>query len=249
MDVIDLYCGAGGFSLGFLQEGFNVVLGVDIWKEALVTYAWNIEAEVLQADVRELTANDLPNCDVLIGSPPCPEFSPLRYFDPEKRYKKPDLSCIEAFMRLKDELNPKVWIWENVPYAIEFFPTLPHLILNSQNYGTPQDRKRVFVGNYPSPKRVLVNEPVGPTIVAQELGGGVDDRTRSFTQWFGKKPTISDLKHYMGFPENYDFTGSKLDKGRQLGNAVTPHTSRALARAIKDNPPGTYTVPRQSNFL
>ncbi len=75
MKVIDLFCGAGGFSLGFKQAGFDIILGIDLWERALETHKLNIGGDVLNADVRDLEIKDLPACDVLIGSPPCPDFS------------------------------------------------------------------------------------------------------------------------------------------------------------------------------
>lgn len=41
MNVIDLFCGCGGFSKGFEQAGFNVRLGIDIWQDAVTTYKEN----------------------------------------------------------------------------------------------------------------------------------------------------------------------------------------------------------------
>ncbi len=36
--VLDLFCGCGGMSLGFEKVGYDVLLGIDIWKDALETY-------------------------------------------------------------------------------------------------------------------------------------------------------------------------------------------------------------------
>lgn len=231
--VKDLYCGAGGFSKGFKDAGCQIELGVDIWDKALATYNWNLGVKVLKADVRELSGGDIGWCDILIGSPPCPDFSVQRYAGRKTRDKKPDLSCIEAFMRLVLEVKPKVWIWENTIEVIKYYSSLPFNIFDAQNYGTPQRRKRVFVGNYSVPKRLPRPKIIAPTIVGQELSGGFEDaRGRRFSQWLGRKPTWEEMAYYMGFPPEYVFVGNQHDKGIQIGNAVCPPMAKALATAM-----------------
>ena len=204
LTVVDLFCGAGGFSLGFKQAGFKILLGVDIWDTALETYKINIDAEILNKDVRKLKLNEVPRCDVLIGSPPCPDFSVQRYINKDKRNKKPDLSCVEAFMSLVKKIKPKYWIWENTPQAIKYFPYLPYKIYEAWQFGVPQKRKRVFVGNFIEPKKKPYRGKVAPTIIAWELCGGFkNSNSRGFSQWLGRKPTVEELKRYMGFPENF----------------------------------------------
>ncbi|MBQ5625308.1 MAG: DNA cytosine methyltransferase, partial [Phascolarctobacterium sp.] len=41
MNVIDLFCGCGGFSKGFEQAGFKIILGLDFWQDAIITYQTN----------------------------------------------------------------------------------------------------------------------------------------------------------------------------------------------------------------
>jgi DNA (cytosine-5)-methyltransferase 1 len=79
LTVIDFFCGAGGFSEGFRQMGFEILQGYDHWKPAVDTYNhnFNLECEVTNIldfkDSIEAIEN-LPNTDVIIGSPPCIEF-------------------------------------------------------------------------------------------------------------------------------------------------------------------------------
>ena len=79
-NLIDLFCGCGGFSLGFFQAGFNVRLGVDIWADATKTYKHNIpNADILNEDIAVLTGDNLvkilgmnkEDVDIIIGGPPC----------------------------------------------------------------------------------------------------------------------------------------------------------------------------------
>ncbi len=135
MKVVDLFCGAGGFSLGFKQAGFDVILGVDFWDVALKTHELNIGGNILNADVLTVGAQDLLACDVLIGSPPCPDFSIQSKVDKYLRKKKADLSCIEAFCNIEKALKPKYWIWENVPGVIKHLHFQPYAMLDAREYG------------------------------------------------------------------------------------------------------------------
>lgn len=81
-NVIDLFCGCGGLSLGFEQAGFDVILGIDTWKDALITFSKNHKiGNTLCADLADLQAEDVEKeignkkVDVIIGGPPCQGFS------------------------------------------------------------------------------------------------------------------------------------------------------------------------------
>lgn len=79
--VIDLFCGCGGLSLGFEQAGYNILLGIDVWEEALVTYPHNHKnSNTLCADLMTLHPQAVADkigtqkVDVIIGGPPCQGF-------------------------------------------------------------------------------------------------------------------------------------------------------------------------------
>ena len=78
MNVIDLFCGCGGFSKGFHQAGFNIVYGIDNWKDATVTYKYNFPTAVISnedithirgKDILEATGLTVNDIDVIIGDP------------------------------------------------------------------------------------------------------------------------------------------------------------------------------------
>ena len=78
--VIDFFCGAGGFSEGFKQQGYEIIAGYDHWKPAVETFNHNFSTNsevknilVFKESIEEI--NKLPNTDVIIGSPPCVSFS------------------------------------------------------------------------------------------------------------------------------------------------------------------------------
>lgn len=167
-NVIDLFCGCGGFSKGFEQAGFNIRFGIDSWKDATVTYQHNFpQAVVLNEDIMKVEGNDIlrmtglepSDVDVIIGGPPCQGFSVSgkRLIDDERN------KLYKNFVRIVSEIKPKVFVMENVPGLVRLFGGVfgPQVIedftdigyrvkmkiLSSDNYGVPQKRTRViFVG-------------------------------------------------------------------------------------------------------
>lgn len=164
--VIDLFCGCGGFSKGFQSAGFNIALGLDTWKDATVTYGTNFpNAVALNRDITEttavtllnelngLTANDI---DVIIGGPPCQGFS----LSGKRMLDDPRNQLYKSFVDLVKEIKPKVFVMENVLGLIRLFNgrvkdevikdfselgyNVQMQVMSSDNYGVPQQRKRVF---------------------------------------------------------------------------------------------------------
>ena len=117
-NVLDLFCGCGGMSLGFEQAGFRVLLGIDVWKDALQTYIRNRKGvKTLCADISILTGEDVVNVigdasvDVIIGGPPCQGFSVAgkRIVDDERN------KLYKGFVRMVDYFRPRAFVMENVP--------------------------------------------------------------------------------------------------------------------------------------
>lgn len=168
--VLDLFCGAGGFSRGFIDAGFSVKLGIDIDDMALKTFAMNHEGAVaMHLDLFNLdNVNIIKNffddnnieLDVLIGGPPCQGFSLAgpRQIDDSRNV------LYRAMVKTAQILQPKAVVIENVPGMIQLhgglvkekiiddFTKLGYnmgepKILYAPDYGVPQIRKRVvFVG-------------------------------------------------------------------------------------------------------
>ncbi len=163
----DLFSGAGGFSEGFRQAGFIVRIAVDTWQPAAETHEKNHpESTFLRADVLTLRPKDIGEVDVLIGSPPCAEFSYAN------RGGGGDISLgmrlVYRFFRFVYELQPSWWILENVPRLLDYLPDEVPLAalglkargtfeipmrttLSSAAYGVPQKRTRAFIGKFVLP--------------------------------------------------------------------------------------------------
>jgi len=124
LNLIDFFCGAGGFSEGFRQQGFEIVNGYDYWRPAVDTYNYNYGdgKGVLQnilafRDSVELIES-LPNTDVILGSPPCVSFSSSN--NSGKADKSLGVKLTETFLKIvavkKFQPNSKLkaWFMENV---------------------------------------------------------------------------------------------------------------------------------------
>lgn len=126
--VIDFFSGAGGFSEGFRQQGFQIIKGLDFWEPAVKTHNLNhglndSTENILNfwgADSSDISnIESLPNSDVIIGSPSCVTFSMSNKGG--KADKTEGIRLIEAYLRViavkKHQKNSilKAWLMENVP--------------------------------------------------------------------------------------------------------------------------------------
>ena len=164
--VLDLFCGGGGLSEGFLQAGYDVVAGVDVNEDFLATYEHNHEdALAIQADLSTVGPEeffeeypvDPEEIDVVIGGPPCKGFSIAGHRDPddERNY------LVGNFIDFVEYVGPAAFVMENVPgiKSMEDGDTLRAILegferagyekpayetLNAADYGVPQKRRRVI---------------------------------------------------------------------------------------------------------
>jgi len=123
LTVIDFFCGAGGFSEGFRQQGFKIVMGIDRWKPAIDSFNYNFGLECKPRDVLDFETSvkrieELPDTDVIIGSPPCVSFSSSNKSG--KADKALGLKLTKIFLRIiavkkyKPHSELKAWFMENV---------------------------------------------------------------------------------------------------------------------------------------
>jgi DNA (cytosine-5)-methyltransferase 1 len=127
--VIDFFCGAGGFSEGFRQQGFEIVRGVDNWRPAIETHNLNHHLNDAPKDVLDFGESieeieKLPDTDVIVGSPPCVLFSMSNKAG--KADKTLGIRLIEAYLRViavkkyKKNSKLKAWFLENVPNSRKY---------------------------------------------------------------------------------------------------------------------------------
>ena len=170
MKIIDLFSGVGGLSLGFEMEGFESVVAIDFWDDAIKTYNHNRKDKVgISMDVTQFNDELLPNIlkehkiDGIIGGPPCQGFSTARLSNATEKIGKINESrnhLYLEFFRTVNIVRPKFFLIENVrglvsankgafvKDIIERFGgvgyNVSYKILNASDYGVPQNRQRVF---------------------------------------------------------------------------------------------------------
>lgn len=149
--VVDLFCGAGGMSLGFHEAGFQTVLGVDFNESAVETFNANLGGARF-IDIRQIPR--FPRADVVVGGPPCQGFSAIG----ERNAKDPRNQMWREYMRCLRESAPQVFVMENVPpflrsrEFVQFQKEVKKLgyevasgVLNAADYGVPETRRRAIV--------------------------------------------------------------------------------------------------------
>jgi DNA (cytosine-5)-methyltransferase 1 len=160
--VVDLFCGAGGMTLGFSDPrfggGFQSVLALDNDKAAIETHAANFEGAAVCDNIEEwIKKNDIPAADVVIGGPPCQGFSLLN----KNRTGDKRRELWEPFLEIADRSGARIFVMENVAELYRSpeldairrrarklgFETVAD-ILNTADYGAPQTRKRTIVLGY-----------------------------------------------------------------------------------------------------
>lgn len=206
MKILDLFCGAGGFSLGFKQmERGDTFVGVDIWDIALDTYGENIGGETILCDINELPLETFGHVDILIGSPPCQGFSTAN------KLRNKDITLVSRYLEIRDYLAPKWWIMEEVPPVIKSLREngmlLPGRFLEARDFGLPHRRRRLFAGNYPEPDKHPWNGFLVLTPIAQirGYGNGKEDREKLKREYdLIPSPMATDWK---------GFGKSKADRG------------------------------------
>jgi DNA (cytosine-5)-methyltransferase 1 len=178
--VVDLFCGAGGLSLAFHRAGFCVALAVERDKDAADTYRKSfvdgpskttdlVCDDVRSADVwNKLRALSTSRpIDVVIGGPPCQDFSPARL---KARRQGHRAGLVHEYFKILGILGPRAFLFENVPglktagggrywrVVEEEAEALGYKVfateLNAQNFGVPQRRRRLLV--------VGLKEELGP---------------------------------------------------------------------------------------
>ena len=171
LTAIDLFCGAGGLSLGFEMAGIDVVAGFDSCNDSLETFMHNHKnAKGICCDLSKpiVDIDKYIGVDVVIGGPPCQGFSISGKRDPQDKRN----NLYTAYIATLKLLKPKYFLMENVPNLVsmdggsikdkiisdlsELGYHITYSIINASSYGVPQNRKRViFIGSLIKPLHIV----------------------------------------------------------------------------------------------
>lgn len=158
MKIASFFAGAGGLDLGFEQAGFDVIWANEYDKEIWETYEKNhLHTQLDRRSITKVLEQDVPDCDGIIGGPPCQSWSEAGAL---RGIKDKRGQLFFDFIRILRAKQPKFFLAENVSgmlssrHAIalenikEMFREagyrLSFKLLNAADYNVPQDRKRVF---------------------------------------------------------------------------------------------------------
>ena len=163
VSCVDLFCGAGGLTHGFVLEELPVTAGIDIDPACRYPYEANNQAQFVERDISKITTKELnalfgdADLKILAGCAPCQPFSTYsqRY---ELDSKDGKWGLLYEFARLAKGTRPDVITMENVPTVVkhevfhDFVDTLKRLgyevwfdVVNSTHYGVPQARRRMVL--------------------------------------------------------------------------------------------------------
>lgn len=204
--AIELFCGCGGLSTGFLNAGIRIAAGFDIDRRSVEAYDYNHSYRGSRGFIANLSKMPgtkllemakLPSVDLLIGGPPCQPFSIVgaRRGGEDRR-----ADLVADFLRLTQELTPKAILFENVPNlaAIDdgrhlnlLHSGLRHLgygvrmeVVASADYGVPQVRRRLILVAIKGRKKVELPKPTHGSL---EGGDG------TIKPWVTASQALSDL--------------------------------------------------------
>lgn len=158
--TIDMFCGAGGSSFGARNAKAQIVAGFDIWGPAIKTYKANFpEAEMFHEDIRlldpEKIKRQIGKIDLLLASPECTNHSVAK--GAKDRCEESKRTVFEV-IRFAKAFRPRYMVIENViqmgswiehPTVVKELWNLDYFVkevkLNSEDFGVPQSRKRLFL--------------------------------------------------------------------------------------------------------
>lgn len=250
MNIISLFAGCGGLDFGFEKAGFNVVWANEFDESIHTTYRLNHPNTILNTnDIRTLTGEDIPDCDGIIGGPPCQAWSEggkqLGLEDPRGQ-------LFLDYIRIVKDKKPKFFVIENVQGILDdkhkkslssFMRTLhdagyriTYELLNAADYKIPQDRFRVFligIRNDLTNKYVFPNAVSTTPITLRQAIGDITDQPRYYCDNIveGEHPSRMNHDVYTGA---YD--AKYMARNRVRGWDEVSFTIQAQARNAPQHP-------------
>jgi DNA (cytosine-5)-methyltransferase 1 len=186
--VVDLFCGLGGLSHGFVAQKMRVVAGIDLDPACEYAYTSNNNGKFIKADIAKVSGEDLVNLygeaeiRILAGCAPCQPFSTYSHRYELERDDK--WTLLDQFARLVRESEPQIVTMENVPALMKhpifkkFVSSLERQgynvwfdVVDSSDYGVPQTRKRlVLLGSKLGELKLIPPTTKKPKTVRKAIG-------------------------------------------------------------------------------
>lgn len=158
MKVVSLFSGAGGLDLGFQMAGHEIVWANDIYEDAVASYRNNLGNHIVCGDISDISPDDIPDCDIVIGGFPCQGFSVA---NTKRNAADKRNTLYKQLIRVIDAKRPMFFLAENVKgittlehgkvfqMILDDFSAMGYKVvsntLNAADYGVPQTRLRVII--------------------------------------------------------------------------------------------------------
>ena len=197
-DVVSLFSGCGGLDIGFKMSNHKIIWANENDQEICDVYDKNLKDKIICQDITKIPIKDIPDCDILIGGPPCQAFSMIgkRNID-DKNFKliwdyvkvlekkKPEKFLIENVVGLKSAINA---LGDNVVELLvkkisELGYSVNYDILNAADFGVPQRRKRFFMLGKLGKEKIEMPKPTHSKIPEND----------KIMKWVTVKDAIGDL--------------------------------------------------------
>lgn len=190
--IIDLFCGAGGFSWGFVKENYQIELANDIEPCAIETYKFNhpdLNSEkILNGDIKTIVDNInkhiTTDIDVIIGGPPCQSFSSANQ---QRIIDDPRNILYKYYVKAVERVRPKFILMENVrgmikvaDEVVEDFKKVnydvKYKLYDSSNFSVAQKRVRLFYIGVS--KEYSKQKNITPELLMEDIEKELSDKKR-----------------------------------------------------------------------
>jgi DNA (cytosine-5)-methyltransferase 1 len=226
MKVVSLFSGAGGLDLGFIQVGHTVVWANDLYSDAVKTYRQNIGGHIVEDDIRRISPEEIPSCDIVIGGFPCQGFSVA---NTKRTIEDTRNELYKQMIRIIKGKKPLFFLAENVKgllnigkgavmsMIVDDFTRIGYKVkyqlLNAADYGVPQLRQRVIIIGV---RNDIAFEYVFPDKQYNEEGSD------GLKRWISVKDALQDLPDPDQPNElyNHEYSKYKITVSKYLGHRL-----------------------------
>ncbi|WP_406720614.1 DNA cytosine methyltransferase [Thioclava litoralis] len=259
MKSVDLFCGAGGFTEGLRQAGYNAILANDFDEMACKTFSYNHpEVPIVCRDIARLSVQEVlektglrkGELNLVVGGPPCQGFS----LAGRRMIDDPRNRMFLEFVRIVEGLHPHAFVFENVSgiqtmqkgevvkAIVAAFEDIgyncEYRVLNSADYGVPQKRPRFILIGSRSNEKIGFPSPTHGAVTGQARLFG-DSLQPYVTSWeaLSDLPIIEqgqgdeELSHSGDYFNQYQSArrGNRVP-GKIFNHRATSHSEKIIER-------------------
>lgn len=255
-NILDLFCGAGGFASGFEKNSnFSIKIGVDFDEQALNTFSKNFPSAIsICGDLLDSSIQDkiVKSCidkkvNMIIGGPPCQGFS-LKGKNLGLNDRRNFL--FKEYLNIVKKVNPEIFVIENVKNILNssnhYFRDeilneakkmgyiVNYGVLNAKNFGVPQNRERAF---FIASKSKFINFP-NPSMPALTVKDAISDLA------YLNSGEGSIISNYINKPQS---KYQKMLRGEKLQYHKASNHSKLALDKLKMIPPecGKEYLPKK----